>query len=42
MSRGEKLAKDFIEIIEEFLKAAGYVKRGGKMVSADDLKADAS
>ena len=34
----EKLAATVIEATEELLKASGFVKRGGKLVSADDLK----
>ena len=37
----EKLVATVIEATEELLKAGGFVKRGGKWVSADDLKADA-
>ena len=38
----EKLAATVIKATEEILKLGGFVKRGGKWVSADDLKADAS
>jgi hypothetical protein len=37
----EKLAATVIEATEELLKAGGFVNRGGKWISADDLKADA-
>ena len=37
----EKLAEAVLKAMAEFLKSAGFVKHGGKWVSADDLKADA-
>ena len=35
----EKLAAAVIEATEELLKADGFVKRGGKLLSADDAMA---
>ena len=41
MTPAEKLATGLIEATEKLLKAAGFVKIGGRWVSTEDAKADA-
>lgn len=40
MTAAEKLVETVLKELAEFLKSIGYVKIGGRWVSADDAKAD--